>query len=62
MTRGEINQCNAALIEYRAAHRAYKNSYDAIGRYSKADAELRRLLWEHGPDLIELALNLPEDQ
>ena len=45
----------ATLTEYQDALQAYRNSYDAIGRYLKADGELRALLWQHGPALIELA-------
>lgn len=55
MTRGEVEVLVAALAEYQKQARAYRNSYNAIEAYKKADDELRRLLWLHGGQLIELA-------
>lgn len=61
MTQGEVKVLVAALAEYQAASLAYKNSYDAIDRYKKADTELRQLLWTHGGQLIELAQRATEE-
>jgi len=55
VTNDDIKLCLAALTEYQDALRAYQNSYDVIGRYMTADSNLRALLWQHGPALIELA-------
>lgn len=62
MTNGEVDELVKAIAEYKEAHLAYRNSYDAIGRYFNADAALRRLLWTHGPDLIELAKTVRDSQ
>lgn len=62
MTNGEVDELVKAMAEYKAAHLAYQHSYDALGRYWDADAALRRFLWTHGPDLIELAKTVRDSQ
>jgi hypothetical protein len=59
MTPRDIQDCVDALAEHRDASREYRNGngdFSAeITRYKRAESELQRLLWLHGPGLIELA-------